>query len=90
MNASALRDVRSDIELFYSNVAFRYVIIKWLKSKTFLFKKKNKNIILGRRVEVIITESVSNGHKTCQKHRVHGCISATSKGEWLWDKYEIE
>lgn len=50
----------------------------------FIQKKKRRsinNIILGRRVEVIITESVSNGHKTCQKHKVHGCISATSKGE---------
>lgn len=58
----------------------------------FIQKKRRSinNIILGRQVEVIITESVSYGHKTCQKHKVHGCISATSKGEWLWDKYGIE
>lgn len=38
------------------------------------------NIILGRRVEVVITASVSYGYKSCQEHKVRGCISATSKG----------
>lgn len=47
------------------------------------------NIILGRQVEVISTECVSYGQKNCQKHKVHGCIAANAKVEWLWAKYEI-
>lgn len=78
-----------------SAVTFRYFILlwhvniflwnDWNKSKSF-FQSIN-NIILGRQVEVISTESASYGQKSCQKHKVHGCISATAKVEWLWAKY---
>lgn len=39
------------------------------------------NIFLGREVDVISTESVSFGQKSCQKDKVHGCISATAEVE---------
>lgn len=43
--------------------------------------KSINNIILGRRVEVLITKSVSYGCRSCQEHKVQGCISAACKGE---------
>lgn len=50
--------------------------------KNFFFKGLSiNNIILGRQMEAISTECVSCGQKSCQKHKVQGCISATAKVE---------
>lgn len=59
------------------------------RPKAFFKRMTINNIILGRKVEVISTECVSYGQKSCQKHKVHGWIAATAKVEWLWAKYEI-
>lgn len=36
--------------------------------------KSINNVILGKRVEVLITKSVSYVCRSCQENKVHGCI----------------
>ena len=98
MNVSALQWVITVLKWY-----FRYFIALrrsnvflqngWKESKPFPFFFFSKrmtinNIILGSQVEAISNECVTVT-RVCQKHKVHGCISATATLEWLWAKYEI-